>query len=354
MIRQQEMPQPPTDAGHGFPWLRVLLGLLVGVGIMWLAVRQVNLAEVGQAILHAHLTYIFLGLAVILLTMLAKAWRWQLLYYPTTPPPSLPGLFWAMTLGQFVNLVIRLGEVARIYALEQDTAGVKARSLGTLVLEKTLDSLMLALTIALALPFVVLPAFVTNYVPSLLIITSLAALGLTLIAYRAEWVLRLFEWGMRFVPASLRDRFMRRLMRLVGSGLLGLSALRSHRQTLVLVLLSAFIAFLGILTPLILFPALGLPFGLLEATLLHTILSIGLTPPSTPAKVGVFEWLTIWILGLVGLRDEALALSYGLIYHAVVILPQTVLGIIAAARLDWRQIFHARSRPHTPPPNPEN
>ena len=319
------MPQPPTDAGHGFPWLRVLLGLLVGVGIMWLAVRQVNLAEVGQAILHAHLTYIFLGLAVILLTMLAKAWRWQLLYYPTTPPPSLPGLFWAMTLGQFVNLVIRLGEVARIYALEQDTAGVKARSLGTLVLEKTLDSLMLALTIALALPFVVLPAFVTNYVPSLLIITSLAALGLTLIAYRAEWVLRLFEWGMRFVPASLRDRFMRRLMRLVGSGLLGLSALRSHRQTLVLVLLSAFIAFLGILTP-----------------------------PSTPAKVGVFEWLTIWILGLVGLRDEALALSYGLIYHAVVILPQTVLGIIAAARLDWRQIFHARSRPHTPPPNPEN
>ena len=325
MIRQQEMPPPPTDAGHGFPWLRVLLGLLVGVGIMWLAVRQVNLAEVGQAILHAHLTYIFLGLAVILLTMLAKAWRWQLLYYPTTPPPSLPGLFWAMTLGQFVNLVIRLGEVARIYALEQDTAGVKARSLGTLVLEKTLDSLMLALTIALALPFVVLPAFVTNYVPSLLIITSLAALGLTLIAYRAEWVLRLFEWGMRFVPASLRDRFMRRLMRLVGSGLLGLSALRSHRQTLVLVLLSAFIAFLGILTP-----------------------------PSTPAKVGVFEWLTIWILGLVGLRDEALALSYGLIYHAVVILPQTVLGIIAAARLDWRQIFHARSRPHTPPPNPEN
>ena len=79
MIRQQEMPQPPTDAGHGFPWLRVLLGLLVGVGIMWLAVRQVNLAEVGQAILHAHLTYIFLGLAVILLTMLAKAWRWHVI-----------------------------------------------------------------------------------------------------------------------------------------------------------------------------------------------------------------------------------------------------------------------------------
>lgn len=338
MIQQQELPPNSSDAGKAFPWLRISLGLLVGVIIMWLAVRQVNLADVGEAIFHARFIYVLLGLGVIVTTMLAKAWRWQLLYHPTTPPPSLPGLFWAMSLGQFVNLVIRLGEVARIYALEQDTPRIKARSLGTLVLEKTLDSLLLALTIGVALPFVVLPDVVTTYVPTLILITTLAALGLYIIAYQTEWVLRLLQRFTRFLPAGWRNR----VMRLIGSGLLGLSALRSRRQAAALVLVSAGISFLGILTPLVLFPALNLPFGLLEATLLHTILSIGMTPPSTPAKIGVFEWLTMWILGLVGLQDDAIALSYGLIFHAVVILPQIILGIIAATRLDWRQLFRMR------------
>ena len=66
-------------------------------------------------------------------------------------------------LGQYVNLIVpffRLGEVARIYALNRQASVPMAQSLGTLVVEKVLDLFILILTIAAILPFVVLPEFV--------------------------------------------------------------------------------------------------------------------------------------------------------------------------------------------------
>lgn len=315
--------------------LRVGLTLLLGGIILWLALRQVNLTELWQALSQARLGWIGVGLGVIVLTMLAKTWRWQLLYHPIEPKPSFATLFWAISLGQFINLGVRLGEVARIYAVEQEMPAFKARSLGTLVVEKSLDSLMLGLTILLVLPYVVLPSYITNYLPSLVGVITFVALGLYAVAYRTERVVNLLKRGMRFVPAQFRPK----LSRITLAGLEGLSALRNPRQTLYLLFVSTLIALLSILAPFVLFPAFALPYGLLEATLVHTLLTIGLTPPSTPAKMGVFEWLTIGVLALFGWQNEAVALSYALVFHWVIILPQIGLGLSAGTRFDWQEIL---------------
>jgi uncharacterized protein (TIRG00374 family) len=321
--------------------LQVIVGLLFGALFLWLALRQVSLGELVDAASQARPGWVLGGLGVILLTLGAKAWRWQLLYYPTWPPPSYRGLFRAMILGQFVNLVVRLGELARIYAVEQDTPGIKARTLGTLVVEKTLDLVLLALLAVIVVPLVVMPTFVTNALPTLVGLTAIAAAALYVVAARAGTVLSWFERTTHLLP----DRLEERVNRLARASLLGLSALRSHRQLAFLLLITSVIAGLGVLTPLILFPAFGLPFGLREAAVLHTLLSIGTTPPSTPGKVGVFEWIVIWLLmNLFGFGDEAVALSYALVFHLVVILPQLALGAVAALRFRWQVLF----RPFAP------
>lgn len=315
--------------------IRVGVTFLLGAIILWLALRQVNLAELWQALSQARLTWIGVGLSVMVLTILVKTWRWQLLYHPIEPKPSFATLFWAMSLGQFINLGVRLGEVARIYAVEQEMPAFKARSLGTLVVEKSLDSLFLGLTILLVLPYIVLPSYVTNYLPLLVGITTLVALGLYIIAYRTEQLVHLLKRGLHFVPAQLRSK----LGRIILSGLEGLSALRNPRQTLYLLTISALIAFLSILTPWVLFPTFALPYGFLEAILIHALLTIGLTPPSTPAKMGVFEWLTIGVLALFGWQNEAIALSYALVFHWVILLPQIGLGITAATQFNWHELW---------------
>ncbi len=331
-------PESLPDAGTGRrrrPWLQVLAGLALGGLVFWLALRTVDPEELRGALASVDPVWVLAGLAIIVVTTLVKAWRWQLLYYPSWPPPPLSSLFWATVLGQFVNLVLRVGELARIYAVEQSTPHIKARSAGTLVVEKTLDAFMIGLLAVVVTPFVVLPSYVAGYLPTLLAVTGVAAGALYLVAYRSEWVLAGFRRLARWLPGPIGER----LTGLFSAGLLGLSALRSRRQTFVLLAVSGALALLGVLTPLVLFPALDLPYGLREAAVLHTALSIGMTPPSTPAKVGVFEWIAIWLLTrLFGLQSDALALSYALVFHLVVLLPQLVLGVVAALRFRWQDL----------------
>lgn len=314
------------------PWWRLLFGTLLGGLGLWYVTRDAGLNEIQAALGQANPLYILLGLLVITGTMIAKAWRWQHLYYPRAEAPLLPDLFWALSLGQLVNVAVpflRLGELARVYDLGRQTDSSKARALGTMVVEKVLDLLTLALILFLLLPFLVIPGFVADSGMVLALLAAFAFLVLFLVAYRTETTLRLA----RIVLARLPEVVRQRLAPLVISGLEGLSALRSGRAVAQLLLDSAFIALLSILTPLILFPAFALPFSLAAATTIHVGLTVGTMPPSTPAKVGIFEFLVVFMLNrFFAIDDSTLALAYALVFHLVVILPQLVLGSIALAR----------------------
>lgn len=320
------------------PWLRVGSSLLLGIAGLWLVTRNLDLAEVGRAFTQANLGAILLGLLVIIVTILAKTWRWRLLFAAAEGAPRFRSLFWSLVLGQFVNLLLpfRLGDLARIYTLHQETQSGKARALGTLVVEKTLDTVMLAMTLLVLLPIMVVPRFVTEPGLTLVVAAALALGVLYAVAYQTERVVKLLQQLAHYLPLPLE----RRLVRLAVGGLSGLSALRNRRLAITLILSSAVIAGLAVLTPLVLFATFDLPLGLVEAVLLNLVLSVGSTPPSTPAKMGVFEWLVAFTLGRFGLTDNVIIVSYALIYHAVVILPQIVLGSVAIFRTHWRPGFN--------------
>jgi hypothetical protein len=66
------------------------------------------------------------------------------------------------------------------------------------------------------------------------------------------------------------------------------------------------------------------------------VVSIAIAPPSTPAKIGVFNGAAALMLWQFGLTDETTIASYAILLYLVVIAPQIVLGIIAASRSKWR------------------
>jgi uncharacterized protein (TIRG00374 family) len=263
--------------------------------------------------------------------MLAKAWRWQLLFHPPATQPQFRHLFWALSLGQLVNTAVpflRLGEIVRIYDLGEQSDSSRALALGTLVVEKVVDMMMLVLTIAVLLPFLVIPSFVidSSYVAALAAVFAIVALFL--LAYRTDIALRLAHMALRPIP----DRFEERLLSIVATGLEGLAALRSGRAILLILLLSAVIAFLSVLTPLVLFLAFSLPLGLVAAASLHVVLTLGTLPPSTPAKVGVFEFLVAFMMRFFNVNNAAEILAYTIVFHLVVVVPQLLFGVVAMAR----------------------
>ncbi len=339
-------------------WMRrinTLLGLALMAWGLWYVTRQITLSEIARTLQMAKVGYIVLALVVILVTLVVKAWRWRLLFHPPEQRPPLPAAFWAMMLGQLVNTAVtflRLGDIARVYGLSSQTGLSKMRALGTLIVEKSLDLVMLVITLLLLLPFVVLPDFVAERGFTIGGAALIAFIILYLVAYQIQWVTRILRRLLSFLPVPLSNR----LMHWSVSGLEGLATLRDKRAVLELLGVSGLIGILHIMTPWVLFSAFGLPYGLIEATSIHIITSLASAVPiPTPAKLGIFEAAVMFMLSQYNLDNEALAFSYAIIFHLVIILPQIVLGTLSISRTNWHwrnPILSSETTPQQTPHSP--
>lgn len=324
----------PSRTQHLLPWLNLVLTVaLVVVGLFFLSER-VGLRAIGDVLAQANKGAVLLAVGVMLLTLGLKAWRWQLLFTGSTAKVPYSAAFWASSLSQYVNLIVpflRLGEVARIYSLNREANVNAAQTIGTLVVEKVLDLIFFGLTIVLVIPYIVLPEGFGQPGSWLLVGSLLALVALYVLAFQTERAARLLERLAKPLP----DQFGSWITRVGVAGLEGLSALRNRKLSLVLLVLSLAIAALAVLLPYVLFPALDLRLTIVDAAVMHVVVSAVAAPPSTPVKIGVFNGAAAFVLWQLGIRNEPIIVSYAILFYVVVVLPQLVLGLIASVRSRW-------------------
>ncbi len=308
--------------------------LLVGFGL-WYLINGVGLEAIGESLRTAKFGFILLSILSVVLMNLFKTWRWHILYAADDNPPGPVTLFWAIMLGQYVNLVIpflRLGEIARLFAIRQKSQTASALTLGTLVVEKVLDIIILALTLIAILPFIALPEYISHPGWQLSIAAIVLLAGLYVLAYQTRLIIAICEYFTRWLPIAWAQRIMHYII----SGLEGVAAFRSKRAALALIGSSALVGFTSVLTPYLLLLAFGLSLGFAKAALIHIVVMIALTPPSTPGKIGVFDGAAAFTLFRFGIESQAVIAGYTLIYHLVAVLPPVLLGMVAASRTNWR------------------
>lgn len=336
MILDESKGGPASDIRQParIPWLRVIISTLIGALGVYLVARNLDASDLRAAFARADLALVAAGAVTMGVTILAKTWRWRLIFYPSDSRPPYRPLFWALVVGQFLNVLLpmRLGEVGRAYSLERQAGTPIPTSFGTIVVEKTLDTLTLAVMVLFLLPALLMPVYVSEqgYPLALLALSALATL--LLLAYRSQFVLNSFQSLIALLPG----KWGLRVTRWFSEGLRGLAALRNPRLVLLLGSASALVAGLAILTPLLLFRAFDIPFSLKEAIFLNLVISVGSVPPSTPGKVLIFETLVIVTLRRLGLVESATMLSFAIVYHLVVALPQILLGGLALLRGAFR------------------
>lgn len=326
----------PNRKWHRFwPWINVGIMVLLILAGFWLLAVTIGLVNIWNALLLANGRFMFLAFCIMVANGLTKAWRWGLLLKSSEQKIPYPPLYWATMLGQYVNMLLplfRLGEIARAYAIDTQTQIGKVRALSTMVVEKTLDVIMLGIVLTIILPFVILPdSFSQNWGIVALLGTAVLA-GLYLLAYQTEFVSRVFVGMTQWLPDKIRDK----LVPLIVSGLEGVSALRSRHTSLLLIGSSAIIQLLAVLTPMVLFWAFALPLGLTDAALLDSALTFTAAPPSTPGQIGVFEATVTVVLSQLGKFDGAILISYAIVYHLIVLIPKIIFGGLAALRTNWK------------------
>lgn len=140
--------------------LRFSLSLLLAVLLLWLCFKNMKWQDFRQALNSCNWAFVALSMAVGVLSFWLRAVRWRMLLLPLDKSVGKMTCFNAVNISYAANLVFpRLGELVRCgyisSASQKDKAGSRAASfdkvLGTVVLEKSLDTLILMLLLALTL-----------------------------------------------------------------------------------------------------------------------------------------------------------------------------------------------------------
>lgn len=316
-----------SDRLKGF--LSLTLSLALGGGLLWLALRNADLGAVAEALADGEwewlAPFVLAGVASVVL----RAWRWGMLV------DALPGregrvplrvTTASVAIGYLVNYAApRLGEVARAANVSREAKAPFAAVFGTVVAERVLD--VIALALALASVGVIyrdrLGAIVQN---------ASAHLG-TLIAATPAWLIVavvLLGLGAVVGAAVVIRRGRGKIADLLASFRDGLVSVgRTGRPGMVLLSTILLWATYGLMADLPM-RLLGLDqaygLGLTEAWAVMAIGGIGMVLPA-PGGTGSFHYATVQALTLLFAVSVTPAATYALLVHAAGIVFYCVLGI---------------------------
>ncbi len=342
---------------------RFWIGILISIVALAFAFRQVDFQDVWAALAGVNYWLLAASLVPLVAFMLLRAFRWRLLFYPETGL-RIRNLTAVIAVGYLLSNVFpaRLGDVARAYLIGDTEDVSRSTAFSTVVAERVLDALLAVAGFVIVIPFAPLPDWMVRSGLVVGAAVLVALVGFVILVRRRAWTLRLLNHILRLLhwPSQERmDRFWEGLSLRTRIGALarfpwvdraglvgladslidGLSGITTARLGLPLLLWSvviwADIAVFYWLTLLAFDP--GQPF--VAGLAVSSITALGMTVPSSPGYIGVFEALAREAMVLFGMAPGP-ALSYALVAHAVVYVVYTLLGLggMAVQNLSYAEI----------------
>jgi glycosyltransferase 2 family protein len=322
--------------------LNILVSMIVAGLFIWLAVRNVEMAELWQQIRSVSLWWIPFFLIVMVLSHLLRAERWRLLIEREKQGVRRSTLFAGVMTGYFFNNIVpRLGEISRpVYVARQEKMS-SGNLIGTIVIERLLDIATMGIIFLFAVLYLItdieafqqlfgtegMPWFVYLVIP-----------GFFLVAGAGFWL------ALKILNAlenrtDISNKLLLRLVQAARSFSEGILSIRYISSWPLFLVYTAGIWLGYILMTFIPFFMLSLQsvygLGLSDAVVLTMVSSIGVSIP-TPAGIGSYHLLiqqSMWLFYEVPLVT---ALTYATVAHAVNLI--SVFAVTLAAL--WWDKYH--------------
>ena len=309
--------------------MRISLGIGVSALFLVLLLARVDRDELVDALASAKPGWLVLAVLVYFVGLWLRAVRWRLILIPSTNLTNNDA-FALVVIGAAANniLPMRAGELVRAELLRERHGANRLTALGTIVLERALDGIVLVIFLSTTLAI----AGGTSALRTLAAVMLVLFLGLMLLflvaAARPGGTVR---WSLRLLarlPRTLRLRARRWMLRL----LTGLTAIRTPGMWgVVSVVTVVSWLFEGTMYWLV-----GVGFGLD----LHPALYLGVAGaanlaigvPSSSGGIGPFELFAREIVVSFG-ATTAVGTAYALVLHALLLVPVVLFGIV----LVWRR-----------------
>jgi glycosyltransferase 2 family protein len=319
--------------------LRGTIGISVSLFAVWILIRSVDIAAALDVLATASPAWIAVMFVTATFDVAARGARWRTLLAPIAPLQYRRVLGYTY-IGYLANNVLpaRLGELYRSHALGEGEHVSRPTVLGTVVVERVVDTVMVVAIAAVAVLVLSVRGVMSSAVLLGLAFVSLLviALGLGIAAHRLP--------GADRVTAIVARR--PRLLELARRLRVGLAVAGRPRTIAVALVLSGLAWSASTGTFLAAGQAVGVELTVAQAALLTSGVALVTIVPSGPGYLGTFELTVVGIADGFGIpRDSAFAL--GLLVHLVILLTTSVGGVIAMVA------FRRSPRPASEPTHEE-
>ncbi len=328
------------SAGRVVSRRSLLLGLLIGVPasalFLFLALRGLDRTALWSTVSHANLALVIAASLAMAVLYALQSERWRLIIRPEGDVGRLKCLSYVVGCVAVNNVVPgRPGDLFRTYWVSNSLGIPKARALATVVLDRICDVLALVLLLALSVPFVNHPSWLTSLMLGGLAAGILCVLGL----WAAWWYSTRSSRGLARGEDLVLGRS--RLRQQVSNLVRGAANLLTWRSLIAPALLTLGVwASFGVGAWLV-GQSIGLSLGPLEIIFSLAVLNLGAAIPSSPGFIGTYQWLSVAALGLFSI-DRGDAVAFAILVQAVWYVPTTVAGTLVLASIGRRK---RKSRP---------
>ena len=316
---------------HGF----LLVGVALSAVLLAWTLRGLHLEELVQALSGLKIPWLLIGAGFYFVAVILRTWRWGILLYGLQST-GFGDRFVALTIGYMGNNLYpaRAGELLRAYVLQR-RCGVRASAaLGTIVVERVLDGLMVVFLAMVALLFFPLPASLRPAVMAGGAVFGGALLILLGMARSAAKLHDLLERAPRHLLGSHMERAMAFLSRFLD----GLTVLRHPTHALAVGGLTALIWLAEAGTYSLVMQAFPFRASFFALLVMTATVNLATALPSAPGYVGTFEAPGVAVLRAFGI-PASVAFSYTLLLHLILWLPITLLGLFLFLREGLRGIL---------------
>lgn len=309
--------------------LVTLLGLLISaLALIWLG-RTVAWEEAFQALGSLHLAQMWPVPALLLLSFLFRAIRWQALI-EHEPPVRLIDSFRALMMGYLFNTLLpaRAGDLVRTLELARTQQMSRTKILATLVTEKIVDlgSVLLLLSMVLVI-YPALPQWLSTAGNAIASVTgSLLVLTFGLHISGAERLAR----ALKYLSPVLPNVFSMRLEPMMRAGLQGLGTLFRPSRFAIVSGLTALIWAVEVILVYQVAKACGVDLSLGNALFVLLVLATVSMVPAAPGMIGTYEMFGLMALRILG-EGEGSALVLVVTLHVITLSGAILLGLICMA-----------------------
>jgi uncharacterized protein (TIRG00374 family) len=309
--------------------IQAVVGIAISVIAIAIVLGSVDLEKTAEVLRQTAPGWVAIAIGFLTIDVLLRAVRWQRLLAPVAWVPYRRILRYVL-IGYLANNVLpaRLGELVRSHFLGDREGISRTTTLGTVVVERVIDTTMVVAIAAVAILVLNVRGVITNVVTIGVAVVAILVVGLAvgIAAHRlpgAEAVAsRAARWPrVGDVVTKLRS---------------GLAVAGRPRTLAEALAISAFAWIASLLAFAAVGQAVGLELRIGEAALLASSVALASAIPSGPGYLGTYELAAVKVAETIGLpTDQAFATA--LLVHASILILTSLGGLVALATLGRRQ-----------------